>query len=511
MKRVVIMGAGGRDFHDFNVVYRNDPDTRVVAFIAAQIPGIGGRVYPPSLAGPLYPGGIPIVDEPQLADLIEREHVDQVVFAYSDLAHTEVMHKASLAMAHGADFAMIGPGRSMLSSVKPVVAVCAARTGCGKSQTSRLIGGILTDAGLDVSLIRHPMPYGNLERMRVQRFTTLADIDASDPTIEEREEYEEPVRAGLLHVGRCRLCRDPAPGRGGVRRHRLGWWQQRFPFYRPDLFVTVVDPLRPGHELEYHPGEINVRMADVVVVNKVDVADPDDVALVIDNVRAVNRHATIVQTASPVRLMPGPELAGKHVLVIEDGPTLTHGGMPFGAGTVAVRRKPASARSSIRRAICRRLDRRYLRQVPGAWRGAACHGIWPGPARGAGGHHPERPLRRRCHRHTDRPRSPHRRRAPGAPGGLRVGAGGGTDARRSPAWRHRGSASAPAADRADGRGAGLWSLRSPRIGRSQRRLGSRSSRHRPRRLFACRPTPRPWTPRRTRPLLAGVAAMSAGS
>lgn len=337
MKRVVIMGAGGRDFHDFNVVYRNDPDTRVVAFTAAQIPGIGGRVYPPSLAGPLYPGGIPIVDEPQLADLIEREHVDQVVFAYSDLAHTEVMHKASLAMAHGADFAMIGPDRSMLSSVKPVVAVCAARTGCGKSQTSRLIGGILTDAGLDVSLVRHPMPYGNLERMRVQRFATLADIDASDPTIEEREEYEEPVRAGLLmwagvdYAEILHLAEEESDV--------IVWdgGNNDFPFYRPDLFVTVVDPLRPGHELEYHPGEINVRMADVVVVNKVDVADPDDVALVIDNVRAVNPHATIVQTASPVRLMPGPELAGKHVLVIEDGPTLTHGGMPFGAGTVAVR------------------------------------------------------------------------------------------------------------------------------------------------------------------------------
>jgi predicted GTPase len=337
MKKIVIMGAGGRDFHDFNVVYRDDPDTRVIAFTAAQIPGIAGRVYPPALAGPLYPEGIPIMDEADLADLIAREKVDQVVFAYSDLSHVEVMHKASLALAQGADFAMIGPARTMLSSTKPVVAVCAARTGCGKSQTSRWIGKILTEAGLDVSLIRHPMPYGNLERMMVQRFETIEDIDASDPTIEEREEYEEPVRAGLLMwagvdyaeiLHRAEEESDVIVWDGG---------NNDYPFYRPDLFVTVVDPLRPGHELEYHPGEINVRMADVVVINKIDVSNPHDVTLVMENVRSVNPKATIVQTASPVRLEPGPELAGKRVLVVEDGPTLTHGGMPFGAGTVAAR------------------------------------------------------------------------------------------------------------------------------------------------------------------------------
>ncbi len=337
MKKIVIMGAGGRDFHDFNVVYRNDPDTKVVAFTAAQIPGIGGRVYPPTLSGPLYPEGIPILDEAELPDLIAREHIDQVVFAYSDLSHSEVMHKASLAMTYGADFVLIGPARTMLSSTKPVVAVCAVRTGCGKSQTSRLIGKILAEAGLEVSLIRHPMPYGNLERMRVQRFQTLADIDASNPTIEEREEYEEPVRAGLLMwagvdyaeiLHRAEEESDVIVWDGG---------NNDFPFYRPDLFVTVVDPLRPGHELEYHPGEINLRMADVVVINKVDVSNPHDVTLVMDNIRSVNPGAKIVQTASPVGLEPGPELAGKRVLVVEDGPTLTHGGMPFGAGTVAVR------------------------------------------------------------------------------------------------------------------------------------------------------------------------------
>jgi predicted GTPase len=278
-----------------------------------------------------------------VADLIGGQRVDQVVFAYSDLSHREVMHKASLAMAHGADFVMMGPASTMLSSVKPVVAVCAARTGCGKSQTSRLIGRILTDAGLAVSLVRHPMPYGDLERMRVQRLATLDDIDASDPTIEEREEYEEPVRAGLLMwagvdyaeiLHRAEEESDIIVWDGG---------NNDFPFYRPDLFVTVVDPLRPGHELDYHPGEVNVRMADVVVVNKVDVADPHDVALVIGNVRAVNPAALVVQTASPVSLEPGPELAGRKVLVVEDGPTLTHGGMPFGAGTVAARWAGAGA------------------------------------------------------------------------------------------------------------------------------------------------------------------------
>lgn len=337
MKRIVIMGAGGRDFHDFNVVFRNDPDTEVVAFTAAQIPGIGGRVYPPALAGPRYPDGIPIVDESELADLIAKEHIDQVVLAYSDLSHQEVMHKASAAMAAGADFTLIGPHRTMLSSTKPVIAVCAVRTGCGKSQTSRLIGRILRDAGLKVSLIRHPMPYGNLEKMRVQRFATLADIDASNPTIEEREEYEAPVREGLLmwagvdYEEILRAAEDESDV--------IVWdgGNNDFPFYRPDLFVTVLDPLRPGHEVEYHPGEINLRMADLVVINKVDVADPDDVKKTLRNVTRINPHALVVHTESPVKLEDGPTIMGKRVLIIEDGPTLTHGGMPFGAGTVAAR------------------------------------------------------------------------------------------------------------------------------------------------------------------------------
>ncbi len=337
MRKVVIMGAGGRDFHDFNVVFRDDPDVRVVAFTAAQIPGIGGRTYPSELAGSLYPNGIPIVDESELTELIGREQIDEVVFAYSDLSHVDVMHKASLVMAAGADFSLLGPRHTMVPSAKPVVAVCAVRTGCGKSQTSRLIGKYLTSAGLAVSLIRHPMPYGNLDRMIVQRFATLADIDASEPTIEEREEYEAPVAAGLLTwagVDYAEILHK------AERESDVIVWDggnNDFPFYEPDLWITVVDPLRPGHEVAYHPGELNLRMADVVVVNKVDAADPDDLQRTLDNVGSVNPAAPIVRTASPVRLETEPDLAGARVLVVEDGPTLTHGGMPFGAGTVAAR------------------------------------------------------------------------------------------------------------------------------------------------------------------------------
>lgn len=341
-KRVVIMGAGGRDFHDFNVTYRDDPETTVVAFTAAQIPGIAGRVYPASLAGPLYPNGIPIVDESKLAGLIVGEEIDQVVFAYSDLPHTEVMHKASVVLAAGADFVLLGPDQTMINSRKPVVAVCAVRTGSGKSQTSRFIGRKLTEAGLRVSVIRHPMPYGNLERMQLQRFETIEDIDATDPTIEEREEYEAPVREGLLMwagVDYGEILRA-AEAESDV----IIWdgGNNDFPFYKPDWFITVLDPLRPGHELEYHPGEVNLRLADIVVINKVDTATSDNLATTLANVAKVNPKATVVQTASPVRLQPGPDIKDKKVLVVEDGPTLTHGGMPFGAGTVAARQAGAA-------------------------------------------------------------------------------------------------------------------------------------------------------------------------
>ena len=342
MRTVVIMGAGGRDFHDFNTVFRNDADTRVVAFTATQIPGIAGRTYPPTLAGSYYPDGIPIRHEKELAGIIRHHHVDEVVLAYSDLSHEEVMHKASAVLAAGADFRLLGPRATMLRSAKLVVAISAVRTGAGKSQTSRRVGRILLDAGLRVALVRHPMPYGDLERMRIQRFATLADIDTSNPTIEEREEYEEPVRQGMVMYA-------------GVDYHRILYRAEHeadvivwdggnndFPFFAPDLHIAVADPLRPGHELRYHPGETNLRMADVVVVNKVDSADPAAVDAVAANVAAVNPGATVIRAASPVTLEPGPSLAGARVLVVEDGPTLTHGGMPYGAGTVAARQAGAT-------------------------------------------------------------------------------------------------------------------------------------------------------------------------
>jgi predicted GTPase len=339
MRRVLIVGAGGRDFHDFNVVFRDDPGHHVVAFTAAQIPGIDHRRYPASLAGELlYPDGIPIRPEAELEELIRTERVDEVVLSYSDLSHDEVMHMASRALAAGADFRLLGPQRTMLQAAKPVVAVCAVRTGSGKSQTSRRIGRILLDAGLRVVLVRHPMPYGDLERMRVQRFETPGDIDAAAPTLEEREEYEAPVAAGMVvYAGvdyaeileRAQEEADVIVWDGG---------NNDLPFFRPDLHVVVVDPLRAGHELHYHPGEANLRLADVVVVNKLDSASPAAVEPVLADIALLNPGATIVRANSPVTLTHGPSLVGAAVLVVEDGPTITHGGMPHGAGFVAAER-----------------------------------------------------------------------------------------------------------------------------------------------------------------------------
>lgn len=337
MRRIIIMGAGGRDFHNFNVVYRTDPDSHVVAFTAAQIPGIDERRYPWTLSGPGYPDGIPIHPESELVDLIHLHKVDEVVLAYSDLAHVDVMHKASIVMAAGADFRLLGPDATMVSSRVPVVAVCATRTGCGKSQTSRRIGRLLQDAGFRVALVRHPMPYGDLEAMRVQRFSTLEDIDAFNPTIEEREEYEEPVRQGLTMFAGVDYQEILRAAEADFDVIVWDGGNNDFPFYRPDLWITVADPLRPGHEMAYHPGEVNLRRANVVVINKVDSASIENVAEVVGNVHDVNPHALIVKAASPVDLGEGPSLRGKRVLVVEDGPTVTHGGMPFGAGTVAAR------------------------------------------------------------------------------------------------------------------------------------------------------------------------------
>jgi predicted GTPase len=337
MRNVIVMGAGGRDFHNFNVAFRHDPGTRVVAFTATQIPGIAERVYPASLAGPRYQQGIPIRPEEELTQLVREHDVDEVILAYSDLRHETVMHKASIALAAGADFRLLGPDATMLRSSKPVVAVCATRTGCGKSQTSRKVGQVLLAAGLKVALVRHPMPYGDLEAMRVQRFATLDEIDASHPTVEEREEYEEPVRMGMvMYAG---VDYEDILRQAEQEADVIIWdgGNNDFPFFVPDLLIVVADPLRPGHELLYHPGEANLRMADVVVINKVDSAEAHNVEQVVANVESVNPMATIIFAKSPPVLEHGPDLLGKHVLVVDDGPTLTHGEMPFGAGLVAAR------------------------------------------------------------------------------------------------------------------------------------------------------------------------------
>jgi predicted GTPase len=340
--RVVIMGAAGRDFHDFNVVYRGDPGVRVVAFTAAQIPGIAGRRYPPELAGPLYPDGIPIADEAELEALCRRERVDLVVFAYSDLSHAEVMHAASRALATGADFAFLGPERTWLRSRLPVIAVSAVRTGCGKSQTARWLVRRLVERGERPAALRHPMPYGDLVRQRVQRFAARADLDAADCTNEEREEYEPYLEAGgVVYAG----VDYAAILERAEREATLVVWDggnNDFPFVRPDLHVAVVDALRPGQVATHHPGETVARMADVVVVNKVDAARSEDVQRLEAAVRAVNPRAKLVRAASPVALDDAAAVRGRRVLVVDDGPTLTHGGMPYGAGYVAAVRAGAA-------------------------------------------------------------------------------------------------------------------------------------------------------------------------
>ncbi len=341
-ERIVIMGAAGRDFHDFNVAYRNDPDVHVVAFTAAQIPGIAGRRYPMELAGPRYPTGIPIVAEEELERLIRAEAVDRVVFAYSDVSHETVMHAASRALAAGADFGLLGPHHTMVVSDKPVVAICATRTGAGKSQTTRAVGALLEAAGLRAVVVRHPMPYGDLAAQRVQRFAAYADLDVAQTTIEEREEYEPHldahriVYAGVDYEAILRAAETEAD---------VVLWDggnNDFPFYRPDLLIVVADPLRAGDEGRFHPGETNVRMADVVVINKVDSADPADVERLRRSIRELNPRAEILLARSSLTLVGG-DVRGKRVIVVEDGPTLTHGGMTFGAGVVAAQRFGASS------------------------------------------------------------------------------------------------------------------------------------------------------------------------
>jgi len=340
-KRVLIMGAAGRDFHNFNVVYRDDPSSEVVAFTATQIPFIENRHYPAELAGTRYPEGIPIYLESELDRLIAELDVDEVVFSYSDISHTYVMHKASQVLAAGPSFTLLGPKATMLEGNVPIVAVCAVRTGSGKSQTTRKVVKTLKEHGKTAVVVRHPMPYGDLVAQRVQRFETFEDLDKADVTIEEREEYEPHLKNGtVVYAGvdygdileQAQKECDVLVWDGG---------NNDYPFYRPAVLIVVADPLRAGHETSYHPGEANFRMADVIVINKVDSATPEQIAEVEQSAAELNPKAMVIKGRSPVTIEDGIELAGKRVLVIEDGPTLTHGEMLYGAGVVAARQAGA--------------------------------------------------------------------------------------------------------------------------------------------------------------------------
>jgi len=335
MKKVIIMGAAGRDFHNFNVYYRDNEDYRVVAFTATQIPDIEGRKYPAELAGKLYPEGIPIFAEEDLAELIKDNGIDEVCFAYSDVPHEYVMHKASEVHAAGASFVLLGPDETMIKSHRPIVSVCAVRTGCGKSQTSRKIALILKNKGRKVAVIRHPMPYGNLVEQKVQRFEKYEDLAKHKCTIEEREEYEPHISNGIIVYAGVdyQAILDDAEKEADIVLWDGG--NNDFSFYKPDLDIVVADPHRPGHELRYHPGETNFRRAQVLVINKMDTAEEDKVNLLMANIHRFNPTAMIIRANSPIALDDSEEITGKTVLVVEDGPTLTHGEMQYGAGIVA--------------------------------------------------------------------------------------------------------------------------------------------------------------------------------
>ena len=336
--RTIIMGAAGRDFHNFNTFYRDNERYEVVAFTATQIPNIEGRKYPAELAGKLYPDGINIYPESELETLIRDEKIDQVVFAYSDVPHEYVMHKAALVNAVGADFRMLGTTNTQIKSTKPVVGVCAVRTGSGKSQTTRRVSLILRDIGFKVAAIRHPMPYGDLVKQRVQRFADYSDLDKHECTIEEREEYEPHLDNGIIVYAGVDY---EAILREAEKEVDIVLWDggnNDFSFYVTDLLIVVADPHRPGHELGYYPGETNVRLADVFVINKVDTANPEDVITVRNNLFSLNPNASVIEGASPLFVDDPKEIRGKRVLVVEDGPTLTHGEMAYGAGFVAARR-----------------------------------------------------------------------------------------------------------------------------------------------------------------------------
>lgn len=341
-RRILIMGAAGRDFHNFNTCYRNNRSAEVVCFTATQIPDIAGRKYPKALAGKLYPKGIPIYPESELLDLIRTNNIDDVVFSYSDVRHEYVMHKASAVLAAGANFSLLGAKDTMLKSTKPVIAVCAVRTGAGKSQTTRRVCEILKEFGLKVVAVRHPMPYGDLAKQASQRFGSLADLVKHQCTIEEMEEYEPHIARGqVIYAGvdyekilrQAEKEADVVVWDGG---------NNDLSFYKSDLYITVADPHRPGHELEYHPGESNLLVADVVVINKVDTADGECIEIVRSNIREHNPKATIIDGASPITAENPSVIRGKRVLVVEDGPTATHGEMQYGAGTVAANKYGAA-------------------------------------------------------------------------------------------------------------------------------------------------------------------------
>jgi len=340
-KRIVIIGAAGRDFHNFNTVYRNNPDYTVVAFTAAQIPDIAGRRYPADLAGDLYPDGIPIIEQSGLAELIKSENIDECVFSYSDIHYKDLMNLGALVNAAGASFTLLSPRATMIKSSKPVIAVCAVRTGCGKSQTSRKIAEILIENGLKVVAVRHPMPYGNLSEQKVQRFATIDDLKKHSCTIEEMEEYEPHiVRGNVIYAGVDyeAILRAAENDPNGCDVILWDGGNNDVSFYSPDLMVTVADPLRPGHEISYYPGEVALRTADVVVINKIDSADYANINTVRENTRKVNPNAIVIDAASTISVDDISAIRGKRVLVVEDGPTLTHGEMKIGAGVVAAQR-----------------------------------------------------------------------------------------------------------------------------------------------------------------------------
>jgi len=336
--KIIIMGAAGRDFHNFNVYFRNNSNYEVVAFTATQIPDIAGRKYPAELSGPLYPEGIPIYSEEELPDLIRGKQIDQVILAYSDLPHQYVMDKASIVLANGADFRLMGPKNTMLKSKVPVVSICAVRTGCGKSQTTRRVSEILKKMGYKIAVIRHPMPYGDLREQIWQRYENYEDLDRYNCTIEEREEYEPHLdRGNILYAG---VDYQEILTRAEKEADIILWdgGNNDLPFYKPDLHIVVTDPHRAGHEMTYYPGEANLRMADVVVMNKIDTADSDKINQLRENIHQLAPEAILIEAASPLTV-DNPELIrGKKVLVVEDGPTLTHGEMKYGAGVVAAQK-----------------------------------------------------------------------------------------------------------------------------------------------------------------------------